>query len=103
MSHPPQDAYNLPLPFGLHRITQALNALGTLLIIGLMLLINIVLISVVSAPVPFRMFMNEPANTIVATFPAVWLPALLVPLAYFLHILSIKQLIRKRAGIPALG
>ena len=33
MSHPPQDAYNLPLPFGLHRITQALNALGTLLII----------------------------------------------------------------------
>ena len=40
MSHPPQDAYNLPLPFGLHRITQALNALGTLLIIGLMLLIN---------------------------------------------------------------
>lgn len=36
----PQDAYNLPLPFGLHRLTQALNALGTLLIIGLMLLIN---------------------------------------------------------------
>jgi TRAP-type mannitol/chloroaromatic compound transport system permease small subunit len=37
---PPQDAYNLPLPFGLHRLTQSLNALGTLLIIGLMLLIN---------------------------------------------------------------
>ncbi|MCU0925730.1 MAG: TRAP transporter small permease [Hydrogenophaga sp.] len=36
----PQDAYNLPLPFGLHRLTQSLNALGTLLIIGLMLLIN---------------------------------------------------------------
>jgi TRAP-type mannitol/chloroaromatic compound transport system permease small subunit len=37
---PPQDAYNLPLPFGLHRLTQSLNALGTLMIIGLMLLIN---------------------------------------------------------------
>ena len=36
----PQDAYNLPLPLGLHRLTQGLNALGTLMIIGLMLLIN---------------------------------------------------------------
>lgn len=36
----PQDAYNLPLPFGMHRLTQGLNALGTLMIIGLMLLIN---------------------------------------------------------------
>ncbi|WP_332743081.1 TRAP transporter small permease subunit [Hydrogenophaga sp.] len=35
-----QDAYNQPLPFGLHRLTQGLNALGTLIIIGLMLLIN---------------------------------------------------------------
>jgi TRAP-type mannitol/chloroaromatic compound transport system permease small subunit len=34
------DAYNQPLPFGLHRLTQGLNALGTLIIIGLMLLIN---------------------------------------------------------------
>lgn len=36
----PQDAYNLPLPLGLHRLTQGLNALGTLMIIGLMVLIN---------------------------------------------------------------
>lgn len=35
-----QDAYQQPLPWGLHRVTQGLNALGTLLIIGLMLLIN---------------------------------------------------------------
>lgn len=36
----PQDAYNQTLPFGLHRLTQGLNALGTLIIIGLMVLIN---------------------------------------------------------------
>ena len=36
----PHDAYNQTLPFGLHRLTQGLNALGTLIIIGLMLLIN---------------------------------------------------------------
>ncbi len=34
------DAYNQPLPWGLHHLTQGLNALGTLIIIGLMLLIN---------------------------------------------------------------
>lgn len=36
----PPDAYNQPLPFGLHHLTRGLNALGTLIIIGLMLLIN---------------------------------------------------------------
>jgi hypothetical protein len=60
-------------------------------ILCLMLLINIVTIAILSTPVPFRVFMNEPANTIVTQFPVVWLPGLLVPLAYTLHILSLKQ------------
>jgi hypothetical protein len=63
--------------------------------IGLGLLINIVSIAVLSMPTPFRMFMNEPANTIVAAFPISWLPGLLVPLAYWLHLLSLKQLLQK--------
>jgi hypothetical protein len=57
----------------------------------LCLLINIVTIAILSTPVPFRVFMNEPANTIVTQFPIVWLPGLLVPLAYTLHILSLRQ------------
>jgi hypothetical protein len=61
---------------------------------GLALLINIVTIAILSTPMPFRVFMNEPANTIVTRFPVVWLPALLVPLAYGLHILSLKQALR---------
>jgi hypothetical protein len=61
-------------------------------IAGLALLINIVTIAILSTPVPFRVFMNEPANTIVTQFPVVWLPALLVPLAYTLHILSFRQI-----------
>jgi len=36
----PADSYGLPLPFGLQRLTRALNALGTLWIMALMLLIN---------------------------------------------------------------
>jgi hypothetical protein len=66
--------------------------------IGLALLINIVSVAILSMPIPIRMFMNEPANTIVAQFPIVWLPGLLVPLAYWLHLLSLKQLLQKRDG-----
>ena len=62
-------------------------------IISLGLLINIVTIAILSFPTPFRHFMNEPANTIVAEFPFVWLPGFLVPLAYGLHFLSLRQLI----------
>jgi hypothetical protein len=59
------------------------------------ILVNIVAIAILSMPTPFRVFMNEPANTIVAKFPIVWLPALLVPLAYGLHFLSLRQYLRK--------
>jgi hypothetical protein len=61
-------------------------------IICLGLLINIVSIAILSMPGPFRIFMNEPSNTIVAQFPISWLPGFLVPLAYSLHFLSLKQL-----------
>jgi hypothetical protein len=66
--------------------------------LGLALLINIVSIAILSTPVPFRVFMNEPANTIVTQFPVVWLPGILVPLAYTLHILSIRQASALKAG-----
>jgi TRAP-type mannitol/chloroaromatic compound transport system permease small subunit len=36
----PADSYGVPLPFGLHRLIRGLNALGTLWIVALMLLIN---------------------------------------------------------------
>ncbi|MGC4020816.1 MAG: hypothetical protein QM734_02165 [Cyclobacteriaceae bacterium] len=58
----------------------------------LALLINIVAIAILSMPTPLRVFMNEPSNTIVTVFPVSWLPGLLVPLAYGLHFLSLRQL-----------
>lgn len=61
-------------------------------VVCLALLVNIVAIAILSMPTPFRQFMNEPTNTVVATFPVVWLPAFLVPLAYGLHFLSLRQL-----------
>ncbi len=61
-------------------------------IVGLGLLINIVATAILSLPTPFRVFMNEPANTLVAYAPFILLPGMLVPLAYGLHFLSFRQL-----------
>jgi hypothetical protein len=60
-------------------------------IIGILLLLNILVIAILSMPTPFRFFMNEPPNTLVAVFPFVYLPAVLVALAMGLHIFSLRQ------------
>ncbi len=64
-------------------------------IAGLMLLINIVTIAVMSTPTPLRRFFNEPANTFIADWPFVWLPAFLVQAAWFGHLLVFRWLQRK--------
>jgi hypothetical protein len=61
-------------------------------IVGITLLLNILVIAVLSMPTPFRVFMNGPANTLVASFPFVYLPGVLVTIAYSLHIFSLRQL-----------
>ena len=62
-------------------------------ILGLGLLATIVVIAVFSMPTPFRYFMNEPSNTIVAFVPYIWLPGVYVLTALFLHLFSIKQVL----------
>ena len=64
-------------------------------VMGLALLATIVVISVLSMPTPMRAFTNEPANTIVARFPFIWLPGFLVPLAYTLHFFALRTLGRR--------
>jgi hypothetical protein len=68
---------------------------------GLCLLLNIVVTAILSAPTPFRQFFDGPANTIIAQFPFVWLPGFLVPLAYWLHVISLRQLGFARPVDPA--
>lgn len=64
-------------------------------IAGIGLLINVVVLAFLSMPTPLRYFMNEPANVIVTQFPISVLPAFLVPLAYMLHILSLRKALLK--------
>ena len=65
-------------------------------IVGLLVLANIVVVAVLSAPYPFRYFMNEPVNTIVFHLPFVWLPSFVVPFALMLHLISIRRLVTKK-------
>ena len=61
-------------------------------IFGIALLLNIVTIAILSTPTPFRVFMNEPPNTLVFYFPFIWLPGFIVPFALAMHLFSIRQL-----------
>ena len=61
-------------------------------IVGLLLLLNILVIAVLSMPTSLRYFINEPSPTLVARFPFILLPGVLVPIAYTLHIFSLRQL-----------
>lgn len=58
---------------------------------GIAALFVIAFIAMTSLPLPFRVFMNEPTNEWVATFPYIWLPGVLVPAAIAGHILVIRK------------
>jgi uncharacterized membrane protein len=70
-------------------------------VVCLLLLANIVSIALLSAPLPFRVFTNEPANTVIAYFPFVWLPGFVVPVAYAMHFFSIKKCWAKKIAPEA--
>jgi serine-type D-Ala-D-Ala carboxypeptidase/endopeptidase len=73
------------------RVVRAWNWLGTLL------LANIIVIALLSAPTPLRVFKNEPANVWVTSDPYVWLPTVMVAFAILGHIVIFRRL---RQGRP---
>jgi hypothetical protein len=66
---------------------------------GILILLNVVVHAQLSTPSPFRVFMTSPPVTFIADVPWVWLPAFLVPLAWALHALSIRQWLRRGAAL----
>jgi len=64
--------------------------------VGLALLLNIVVIAILSMPTPMLRFHNRPANTFISYFPYIWLPAFLVQLALFGHLLVFRWLRQAR-------
>ena len=59
---------------------------------GVLVLLNVVVHAQLSAPTRFRVFATEPATTFIGDLPYIWLPAVLVPLAWALHAASLRQL-----------
>ena len=60
--------------------------------IGLALLANIVINAFLSAPFPFQQFAFDQPNIAILYFPFIWLPALVVPLVLFSHLVAIRKL-----------
>lgn len=61
-------------------------------VLGLALLANVVTVAILSAPLPFRVFLNEPANVWVLRAPWVWLPTVMVLAAVLGHALVFRRL-----------
>lgn len=59
---------------------------------GLVLLANVLTVALLSAPTPFRVFHNEPANVWVTHAPWVWLPAVFVLAAIVGHMTVFRRL-----------
>ncbi len=63
-------------------------------VICLLLLINIVVNAVLSAPFPFQQFAFDQPNVAVLYFPFVWLPCFIVPVVLFSHLVLIRRLLK---------
>lgn len=64
-------------------------------VVCLLLLTNIVVTAVLSAPLPFQRFGFDQPNIALFYFPFVWLPCFIAPVALFSHLVLIRKLIMK--------
>lgn len=63
-------------------------------VIALLLLLNVLTIGVLSAPFVFQSFSFLQPNIAILHFPFIWLPAYIVPVIFFGHLVSIRQLLK---------
>jgi len=63
---------------------------------GIVILLNVVVHAQLSAPTPWRIFETDPPTTFIADWPYIWLPDFLVPVAWLLHAVSLRQLRSRR-------
>ena len=61
----------------------------------LALLINIIVNALLAAPTPLQQFALDTPNYGVLFFPYNWLPAFIVPVVFFGHLVSIRQLLQQ--------
>ena len=79
---------------GLRRQKLGRKAILAWNFIALGLLLNIVINAILSAPFTIQKFAFDQPNIAVLNFPFSWLPAFIVPVVLFGHLVSIRQLLR---------
>ncbi|MBB6271666.1 hypothetical protein HDF26_002123 [Pedobacter cryoconitis] len=78
--------------FGYIRNVLSRNILIVWNMVCLLLLANIVLTAVLSAPFAFQQFAFDQPNIALAYFPFAWLPCCIVPIVLFAHLVSLRRL-----------
>jgi hypothetical protein len=68
-------------------------------VFGLAMLINAIGTVATSTPGPFHLDWPGDPLTVIATWPVIWVPALLAPVGIFLHVVSIRQALARVAQI----
>jgi len=61
-------------------------------IVGVVMLLTIVVIAILSAPLPIQQFGFDQPNLALVKFPFIFLPAFIVPIVFLSHFLAIKKL-----------
>jgi hypothetical protein len=67
--------------------------------ICLLLLLNIVVNAIFSAPFPFQKFAFDQPNIAILYFPFIWLPCCVVPLVLLSHLASIRKLLKTKDSL----
>lgn len=78
------------LAFRNNRINRPLLIIWN--IIALLLLLNVVITAVMAIPSPIQQIAFEQPNRAVMYFPFIWLPAIVVPIVLFSHLVSLWNL-----------
>jgi hypothetical protein len=81
--------------FGYLKNMLSKNILIAWNIFCLLLLANVVVIAVLSAPFAFQKFGFGQPNVAIFYFPFIWLPGFIVPAALFTHMVAIRRLVKK--------
>jgi hypothetical protein len=80
--------------FGYIKKTLSKNILIAWNVLCLLLLANVVIIAILSAPFAFQKLGFGQPNIAIFYFPFIWLPGFIVPVALFTHLVALRRLIR---------
>ena len=84
--------------FGYVKNTLSKSVLIAWNIVCLLLLANIVVMAVLSAPLPIQQFGFNQPNIALLYFPFIWLPCGIVPVVLFAHMVALRRLLVKKAS-----